>query len=180
MKRVDLKYCTKCGYQLQSKIIDGKEQRYCQNCDTIYYENPIPSVAVIARNEKGQLLLVKRKEEPKRGFWALPGGFIDNGESAIQAALRELQEETGLEGIVKRFIKIYNHESKKYGYVIIIVYEVTITKGQLRAGDDAECADFFDMEELPPLAFPYQEEAVAEVAGAGLTQLPRSSRVHTH
>jgi len=84
MKRVDLKYCTKCGYQLQSKIIDGKEQRYCQNCDTIYYENPIPSVAVIARNEKGQLLLVKRKEEPKRGFWALPGGFIDNGESAIQ------------------------------------------------------------------------------------------------
>ncbi len=171
MKRIDLKYCTKCGYQLEKKIIQENERLYCLHCDTTYYDNPTPSVAVVARNKNGQLLLVKRKVEPKKGFWALPGGFMDDGESAIQAALREMEEETGLEGIIKSFIKIYNHNSKMYGHVIIITYEVNITGGELKAGDDAECVDFFDIEELPPLAFHFQEEAVEQVIGCSLSKI---------
>ena len=179
MKQVDIKYCTKCGYQLKSAIIQGRQRMYCQNCDTIYYDNPIPSVAAVARNERGHILLVKRKEEPKKGFWALPGGFIDDGESAIQAALRELQEETGLKGIVKRFIKIFNLESNLYGHVIIITYEVSITGGNLQAGDDAESVNFFDMEEMPPLAFSFQQEAVELVLGYSLTKKGKKmSKIH--
>jgi len=170
MKKIDLKYCTKCGHQLEKRLIQENERMYCRQCDTIYYDNPIPSVAVVAINGKGQLLLVKRKVEPKKGFWALPGGFMDDGESAIQAALREMQEETGLKGIIKRFLKIYNHESKMYGHVIIIIYEVNIIGGQLTAGDDAELADFFDIEDLPPLAFHFQEEAVEQVTGCSLSK----------
>lgn len=170
MKKMDLKYCTKCGHQLENKMIQANERMVCSYCGTIYYDNPIPSVAVVVRKEKGKLLLVKRKAEPKKGFWALPGGFIDGGESAIQAALREMKEETGLEGIIKRLVQIYHHESKMYGHVMIIVYEVNITGGQLQAGDDAECADFFDIEELPPLAFHFQEEAVKEVTGCTLSK----------
>jgi ADP-ribose pyrophosphatase YjhB (NUDIX family) len=173
MKQVDLKYCNKCGCLLERRKVEGKEQIYCYNCDTIYYDNPIPSVAVVTCNEKGQLLLVKRKEEPRKGFWSLPGGFMDDGESAIQAALRELQEETGLKGIVKRFIKIFNQETDLYGHVIIITYEVGITGGRLQAGDDAECADFFDIEDLPPLAFSFQEEAIEQVIGCSL---PRTGK----
>lgn len=170
MKKVDLKFCTKCGHQLEERLIEKNKRMYCHYCGTIYYDNPIPSVAVVARNENGQLLLVKRKAEPKKGFWALPGGFMDDGESAIQAALREMKEETGLNGIIKRFIKIYNHESKIYGYVIIITYEVRITGGQLKAGDDAEDANFFDIEELPSLAFHFQEKAIEQVIGSSISK----------
>ncbi|HNR64947.1 MAG TPA: NUDIX hydrolase [Atribacterota bacterium] len=170
MKQDDLKYCTKCGHLLKSLIIQGKKRIYCHNCDTIYYDNPIPSVAVVTCNEKGQLLLVKRKEEPGKGFWSLPGGFMDDGESAIQAALRELQEETGLQGIVKRFIKIFNQNSDTYGHVIIITYEVGIIGGQLKAGDDAENACFFDIEDLPLLAFSFQKQAIEQVIGCSLPE----------
>lgn len=165
MKKTDFKYCTRCGHPLESRTIQAIRRKVCPYCDTVYYDNPIPSVAVIARNVQGQLLLVKRKAEPKKGFWALPGGFMDGGESVTQAALREMKEETGLEGKIKRLIRIVNHESKMYGHVMIIIFEVEMTGGQLRAGDDAECTAFFSIEELPPLAFHFQEEAVAEVTG---------------
>ena len=168
MKQNVLKYCTKCGSQLESKVEKGKKLICCRNCDTIYYDNPIPGVAVVTRNEKGQLLLVKRKEDPKKGYWALPGGLMDDGESAIQAALRELHEDTGLKGIIKRFIKIFNHESDLYGNVIIITYEVGITGGQLKAGNGAESVNFFDIKDLPPLAFSFQEKAVEQVIGCSL------------
>ena len=85
---------------------------------------------------------------------------MDDGESAIQAALRKLFEDTGLKGIVKRFVKIFNHESEAYGEVKVITYEVGITGGQLKAGENTESVNFFDLEELPPLAFSFQTEAV--------------------
>jgi ADP-ribose pyrophosphatase YjhB (NUDIX family) len=168
MKKDDMKYCPKCGQQLERKMIQEQERIYCCHCGTIYYDNPIPSVAVVARNEQGDLLLVKRGTDPKKGFWALPGGFIDGGESATQAVLREMDEETGLKGIVKKCIGIYNHESRIYGHVIIIVYEVKLTGGILKAGDDAEAASFFDVKKLPSLAFSFQEKAVEKAFGCSL------------
>ena len=168
MKKGDMKYCPKCGQQLERKMIQEQERIYCCHCGTIYYDNPIPSVAVVARNEQGDLLLVKRGTDPKKGFWALPGGFIDGGESATQAVLREMDEETGLKGIVKKCIGIYNHESRIYGHVIIIVYEVKLTGGILKAGDDAEAASFFDVKKLPSLAFSFQEKAVEKAFGCSL------------
>lgn len=180
MKQVDIKFCTKCGYPLKSTIVQNRQRKYCQNCDTIYYDNPIPTVATVARNELNQIVLVKRKVEPKKGYWALPGGFIDDGESAIQAALRELQQETGLEGIVKRFIKIFNHKSELYGYIIIITYEVSIIGGKLQAGDDAESVNFFDIKEIPSLAFPFQQEAIELVLGYSLREKISKGTMFSH
>jgi ADP-ribose pyrophosphatase YjhB (NUDIX family) len=176
MKKNDMKYCPKCAQRLGKRIIQNKERIYCSHCDTIFYDNPLPTVAVVARNEKGQLLLVKRGVEPKKGFWALPGGFMDSGESVTQALLREMQEETGLKGVVKNFIGIYNHESEMYGYVIIIIYEVKLTGGALKAGDDAQAAEFFEEKNLPSLAFSFQERAVEKAVGYSLFENRTSTK----
>jgi len=158
-----IEFCPYCGYKLIRKILEGRERLYCSRCGKIYYENPTPVVAVIARDNEGKILLIKRNIEPRRGEWALPSGFMELEESPIEAALRELAEETGLKGRSKKLIGVYPNNSEIHGYLVTIIYEVEIVGGKLCAGDDAEEAEFFAVNQLPPLAFQSHREALREV-----------------
>jgi len=144
-------------------MLEGRERLFCPKCEKIYYENPIPVVAVVARDDEGKILLVKRKIEPGKGEWALPSGFMEIEETPTQAVLRELAEETGLEGKLKRLIGVYSNKSIIHGYLVNIIYEVEIVGGNLCAGDDAEEAEFFAVDQIPPLAFQSHQEALIEV-----------------
>jgi len=158
-----IEFCPYCGYKLIRKILEGRERLYCSRCGKIYYENPTPVVAVIARDNEGKILLIKRNIEPRRGEWALPSGFMELEESPIEASLRELAEETGLKGRSKKLIGVYPNNSEIHGYLVTIIYEVEILGGKLCAGDDAEEAEFFAVNQLPPLAFQSHQEALGEV-----------------
>jgi len=158
-----IEFCPYCGYKLIRKILEGRERLYCSRCGKIYYENPTPVVAVIARDNEGKILLIKRNIEPRRGEWALPSGFMELEESPIEAALRELAEETGLKGRSKKLIGVYPNNSEIHGYLVTIIYEVEIVGGKLCAGDDAEEAEFFAVNQLPPLAFQSHRGALREV-----------------
>ena len=158
-----IKFCPYCGYQLVRKMLEGRERLYCSRCERIYYENPTPVVAVIARDNEGKILLIKRKIGPCKGEWALPSGFMEIEESPVEAALRELTEETGLKGESKRLIGVYPNNSEIHGYLVSIIYEVRILGGNLCAGDDAEEAEFFSENQLPPLAFQSHWEALRAV-----------------
>ncbi len=158
-----IEFCPYCGYKLIRKILEGRERLYCSRCGKIYYENPTPVVAVIARDNEGKILLIKRNIEPRRGEWALPSGFMELEESPIEASLRELAEETGLKGRSKKLIGVYPNNSEIHGYLVTIIYEVEIVGGKLCAGDDAEEAEFFAVNQLPPLAFQSHREALREV-----------------
>ncbi len=158
-----VEYCPYCGNKLIRKKIEGRERLFCSKCGRIYYENPTPVVAAVTRDEQGRVLLVKRKIEPQKGGWALPGGFMEIEETPLQAALRELKEETGIIAKVKRLIGVYSNQSKIHGYLINIIYETEVLEGEPCAGDDAEEAKFFTVDQLPPLAFWSHQEALAEV-----------------
>jgi ADP-ribose pyrophosphatase YjhB (NUDIX family) len=158
-----IKFCPYCGYKLIRKMLEGRERLYCLGCEKIYYENPTPVVAVIARDDEGKILLIKRKIEPRKGEWALPSGFMEIEESPIEAALRELAEETGLKGKSKRLIGVYPNNSEIHGYLVAVIYEAEIVGGELCAGDDAEEAEFFAVSELPALAFQSHRDALGEV-----------------
>ena len=160
---LSIKFCPYCGYKLVRKMLEGRERLYCSRCRKIYYENPTPVVAVIARDDEGKILLIKRKIEPCKGEWALPSGFMEIEESPIEAALRELTEETGLKGKSKKLIGVYPNNSEIHGYLVTIIYEVEILVGKLCAGDDAEEAVFFTASQLPALAFQSHWEALGEV-----------------
>ncbi len=146
-------FCPLCGGRLERISRDGRMRLYCSQCDRILYENPLPATAAAVLDNENSLLLVKRAMEPARGEWCLPGGFVELDEAPQQGVLRELREETGLEGTVDRLIGVVPEENPLYGPLIIIGYQVSPHGGRLKAGDDAAEVSYFPLRGLPRLAF---------------------------
>lgn len=146
-------YCPSCRHPLIRKAWEGRERLFCTRCNAPLYENPTPAACVIAVDHEGRLLLVKRSVEPKLGFWCLPGGYMELGETPEETALRELQEETGLVGRIDRILGADSNPSRIYHTVALVCYLVKEFHGRLAPGDDADDAGFFHPERLPELAF---------------------------
>ena len=135
------------------------------------YDWPRPMVTVDAvvftfRNNRAKLLLVKRGNEPFKGKWAIPGGFIEIDEELEDAAARELQEETSLANVLLEQMRTFGRCSRDpRGRQITVVFMGIAAKGQnkVKGGDDAAKAKWFDIENLPKdMAFDHSE--VAEFA----------------
>lgn len=123
------------------------------------YKNPVPTVDIIIRipqNGRERIVLIKRKNPPFG--WALPGGFVDYGESLEHAAEREAKEETGLDvKLIRQFHSYSDPERDKRGHTISTVY-IADAEGQPVGMDDAAEAGLFSVEDLPsPLAFDHGE-----------------------
>lgn len=88
------RHCPVCGSS--EWVINNEKSKRCSACGFVYYGNMSAAVAVIILNQRGELLVCRRKKEPAAGTLDLPGGFVDIGETAEEAALREIQEELGL------------------------------------------------------------------------------------
>ncbi len=158
-------YCPLCGSGLNSREEEGRKRLFCPACQWIHYENPLPSAAALVLNDKEEILLVKRGVEPGMGKWALPSGFIEIEETPEEACLRELNEETGLEGEILRLVGVYSQESQVYEKVLIIGYEVR-ARGHLSPGSDSLMAAFFPLDEIPEIAFSSHRELIRD----GLTK----------
>lgn len=89
-----MQYCSQCGAEVTRRVPAGDNlPRYvCDNCDTIHYQNPRIVAGALALHE-GRILLCKRAIEPRQGYWTLPAGFMENGETIEEAAVRETVEE---------------------------------------------------------------------------------------
>ena len=147
------KFCYKCGRKTEVVNEGGFQRAFCPHCEIILYQNPIPSVAICTRDRQNRILLVKRAVEPQKGEWCLPGGFIENGETSAETALRELEEETGLKGYSPTLLGIETHLNGYFGDILLIGYEVTLQSYTPTAGDDAAEAEFFGPAEMPDIAF---------------------------
>ena len=126
---------------------------YCAKCQRPIYENPVPAACVVLVDDRNRLLLVKRGVAPKQGMWCLPGGFVECGETPEQAALRELEEETGLTGRINSLIGVTTSPGTLYQSILLIGYLVTCFSGSATAGDDASDVDFFETDKMPDIAF---------------------------
>ena len=146
----NFKFCPKCGNNLIKKFIrqEQTERLVCENCNFIFYINPIPAVAVILMKDR-QIVLVKRKYEPRKGMWSLPAGFMEFGETTEDTAIREAKEETNLKIKVKELFGVFPGFDDPRVHVVIIVYWGEIINGQLKPGDDAEEVSFFPLNNLP-------------------------------
>ena len=104
------------------------------------------------------VLLVQRKHAPFQGSWALPGGFVEYGETTEDAVVREVLEETGVKTNIRSLIGVYSgpHRDPR-GHTVTVAYLIDRMSGELHAGDDASSVKFFKMNELPALAFDHAE-----------------------
>ena len=145
----EYRYCPRCGTPLELGFIEGKDRRFCPNCNFVDYKNPLPVAVAIAVRDK-RFLLIKRGIPPRKGAWGSPSGFIESGETAEEACLRELKEETGISGQVVKLVGVVRIEDKEvYGDMLAVMYLVKADDGEIAAGDEVEDARFFDIDELP-------------------------------
>ena len=128
------------------------------------YKYPHPAVTAdcivfACQNEKTQVLLIKRGSEPCKDMWALPGGFMNIDESAEEAAIRELKEETGIDVKEVTQVGAYSKVDRDPRERVITIVFYTVIDNPVKAvgQDDAKQAEWFTLDNLPTLAFDHSE-----------------------
>ena len=151
-----MKYCHSCASPLIVKIPEGddKPRHCCESCDSIFYQNPKNVVGTLPVYGE-QVLLCKRAINPRIGKWTLPAGFLENGESSLDGAIRETKEEAGAVVTVKEnnLYTLFNLPSINQVYMF---FRVELANLEFSAGIESEEVALFSENEIPwsEIAFP--------------------------
>ena len=147
-----IKYCPRCKYELE---LTRSNRLFCNKCSYIQYISPVPCNSLIVTNKTGEILLIERKNEPRAGYWDLPGGFIELNEDVEASVIREVKEETNLDlktsdlHYISSNINRYLYKGVNE-YLVSIAYQANYPEGQtLIVGDDAKSTKFFKPSEIP-------------------------------
>ena len=142
-----MKFCSNCGAPVTRKVPQGDSLlRYvCEACNTIHYQNPRMVVGCIAEWEDC-ILLCRRGIEPRYGLWTVPAGYMENGETTLQGAIRETLEEANARVEIGPLYALYNipHISQVY-----ILFRARLLDSDIRAGAETLEARLFAEQEIP-------------------------------
>jgi len=149
-----MKFCNLCAAPVERRIPQGEDrERYvCSQCNTVHYENPRMVVGCIV-DHAGHVLLCKRAIEPRYGYWTLPAGFLELGESTVQGAVRETLEEAGARVQVTA---PYAHFDIPHIGQAYVFYRARMLSPEYSAGTESLEVKFVTLDEIPwdALAFP--------------------------
>lgn len=161
-------FCPNCGAKLDSTG-DPFAAQTCSRCFRIHYHNSKPCAGALIMKD-GRVLLVKRGVEPFKGYWDLPGGFLEAGEHSLDGMLREVREELGLEVRVIELLGVYmDRYAIEQGIEIFTLnhyYIVEPIAGELHAADDVSEFHWFAMDELPDakrIAFEHERVVLTDL-----------------
>ncbi|MDG2071641.1 MAG: NUDIX hydrolase [Pseudomonadales bacterium] len=155
-----MNYCNQCGEAVSQQIPEGDNRlRYvCATCTTIHYENPKVITGCLPIHED-QVLLCKRAIEPRSGLWTLPAGFLENGETSADGALRETMEEANARVNIEGLYTLFSlpHISQVYMF-----FRATLQDLDFYAGEESLEVQLFNEDEIPwdNLAFPVITETL--------------------
>lgn len=142
----------------------------CGNCSLQYYLNAKPCAAVIIRNNKSQILLSRRAIQPRKGFWDITGGFLEEDETLEEGAHREIREELEISVDDLLYIGSYTHPYNYQGidYFTLTAAFTTLVPGNIKFSprDDVASVKWFDYKNLPyeQFAFPDQKSVFIKLA----------------
>jgi ADP-ribose pyrophosphatase YjhB (NUDIX family) len=149
-----MKFCSECGSEVSFKIPSGdnRERHVCDSCGVIHYINPRIIAGTLPVYED-KILLCRRAIEPRKGFWTLPAGFMENGETTEQAAARETIEEAEAKVHIHGLYTVFNlpHISQVY-----LFFRADVIGGLHGAGEESLETALFEEQDIPwkELAFP--------------------------
>lgn len=157
-----MKFCSECGHTVSLKTPENDNRlRYvCDACDYIHYQNPRIVTGCLPIWED-RVLLCRRAIEPRRGYWTLPAGFMENGETSLAGALRETWEEAEAKVSDTHLYRMFD---LPYINQVYIFYRGTLEDGQFGVGVESLEAALFYEEEIPwkELAFPIVSETLRD------------------
>ena len=152
MATTEFNFCPRCATPVTHEHRFGAMREICPKCGWIHFVDPKVAAGVLVIADE-RVLLVRRVNEPYRGLWTLPAGFVNGGEDPAEAAARECLEETGMSVRVTRVFDIVAGREHPRGADFVIVYQAEVIGGEMQANDDADAVEWFDKQHLPPLAF---------------------------
>lgn len=145
------RFCLQCGVALAWRREPGDDhlRRACPACGWTFYDNPRPCVGALIVRE-GKVLLARRAKEPFLGWWDIPGGFMEAGETPEEALAREVLEETGLRARAFRLLAIFPDTYGAEGVPTLnLHYLVEVDEGEPSPQSDVAELRWFGSEELP-------------------------------
>jgi ADP-ribose pyrophosphatase YjhB (NUDIX family) len=155
-----MKFCSNCGATLTRRIPEGDQlpRDVCDTCGTIHYRNPKLVVGCVPEHA-GQILLCRRAIEPRRGYWTVPAGFMENGETLQQAAARETREEALAEvqiGSLLAVVHVLHAEQ------VHVFFRAALPVARFAAGTESLEVALFDAASIPweDIAFPSTDFAL--------------------
>jgi NAD+ diphosphatase len=160
-------FCPQCGKELHIKEENETSHQECKN-GHVLYKNQNLAVAGILIHE-GKMLMVRRAREPQKGWFDLPGGFVDADEKPSDAMKREIKEELGVECEVLQLFGLYGPDPYPYKnvtyYNAAATYLVRCEKTDFHPQDDVASIEWVDLDNLPygKMAFPSQNEFLEDV-----------------
>ena len=149
-----MKFCSQCGSPVSIRIPQGdnRERHVCDACGEIHYQNPKIVTGCIPEWQ-GQILLCRRGIEPRHGLWTIPAGFMENGETIEQAAMRETLEEACARVEIHGLYAVFNipHVNQVY-----MIFRAQLSDGEFAPGEESLETELFDEDQIPwsEMAFP--------------------------
>jgi ADP-ribose pyrophosphatase YjhB (NUDIX family) len=142
-----MKFCSECGGALSVRIPvgDNVPRHVCDACNTVHYLNP-KIVAGCILEWQGRVLLCRRAIEPRYGFWTLPAGFMENGESALAAAAREALEEAHAVG---ENLRLYGLYSLTHVNQVYLMFRGQLKDGYASAGSESLDVRLYAEKDIP-------------------------------
>ena len=157
-------FCARCGAAMQARERGGRRRPVCPRCGWVYYAKNALGAAILAERD-GELLLVQRAHDPYGGWWMLPAGFVEYGEDAASTAVREAQEECGLDVRLTGLFGVYfgTDDPRNPSHLIVHHAAPEPADAEPVPGDDAAAARWFAPDQLPAeIAFEAHRAAIAD------------------
>jgi ADP-ribose pyrophosphatase YjhB (NUDIX family) len=143
-----MRYCSECGAPIEVRIPpdDNRQRHVCTACSTIHYQNPKLVIGAIPEWEDGRILLCRRSIEPRQGLWTLPSGFMENGETTSEAAMRETLEEANARIVIGELYSMYN---LPYINQVQLLFRARLLDLDFSPGTESLEVELFEEQKIP-------------------------------